>query len=49
MAAKDIRFSEDARAKVLKGVKLLADTVTCTLGAQGPQCGAGRNPGAPPP
>src|SRR3970040_2271756 len=35
MAAKDIRFSEDARGKVLRGVNLLADAVTVTLGPKG--------------
>src|SRR4026207_816612 len=35
MAAKEIRFSEDARGKVLRGVNLLADAVTVTLGPKG--------------
>lgn len=35
MAAKDVRFSEDARSKVLRGVNILADTVTVTLGPKG--------------
>ncbi|HET7005591.1 MAG TPA: chaperonin GroEL [Candidatus Binatia bacterium] len=35
MAAKDIRFSEDARNRVLRGVELLADAVTVTLGPKG--------------
>jgi len=35
MAAKEIKFSEEARAKVLRGVNLLADTVTVTLGPKG--------------
>src|SRR6201988_746316 len=35
MAAKDIRFSEDARGRVLRGVNLLADAVTVTLGPKG--------------
>ena len=35
MAAKDIRFSEDARSRVLRGVNLLADAVTVTLGPKG--------------
>src|SRR5512142_617051 len=35
MAAKEIRFSEDARSKVLRGVNLLADAVTVTLGPKG--------------
>jgi chaperonin GroEL len=35
MAAKDIRFSEEARGRVLRGVNLLADAVTVTLGPKG--------------
>ncbi len=35
MAAKDIRFSEDARGRILRGVNLLADAVTVTLGPKG--------------
>jgi chaperonin GroEL len=35
MAAKDIRFSEEARSRVLRGVNLLADAVTVTLGPRG--------------
>src|SRR5678809_1246280 len=35
MAAKEIRFSEEARGRVLRGVKLLADAVTVTLGPKG--------------
>ena len=35
MAAKEVRFSEDARSKVLRGVNTLADTVTVTLGPKG--------------
>src|SRR5437899_4838691 len=35
MAAKDVRFSEDARGKVLRGVNLLADAVIVTLGPRG--------------
>ncbi len=47
MAAKDIRFSEEARAKVLKGVKILADTVTCTLGPKGRNVVLEKSWGAP--
>jgi chaperonin GroEL len=32
MPTKIIKFSQDARDKILKGVNLLADTVTVTLG-----------------
>ena len=35
MAAKEIKFSEEARSKVLRGINLLADTVTVTLGPKG--------------
>jgi chaperonin GroEL len=35
MAAMDIRFSEDARGRILRGVNLLADAVTVTLGPKG--------------
>jgi len=32
MAAKDVRFSTDARDRMLKGVNTLADAVKVTLG-----------------
>jgi chaperonin GroEL len=35
MAAKEIRFGEEARDRVLRGVNLLADAVTVTLGPKG--------------
>ncbi len=35
MAAKEIRFSEESRGRVLRGVNLLADAVTITLGPKG--------------
>src|SRR5574341_183783 len=35
MAAKEVRFSEDGRAKVLRGVNVLADAVTVTSGPKG--------------
>ena len=35
MAAKLVKFGEDARAKVMKGVNVLADAVTVTLGPRG--------------
>src|SRR5438552_233369 len=35
MAAKLVMFSQDARAKVLRGVNVLADAVTITLGPRG--------------
>ena len=33
--AKDIKFSEDARAAMLRGVDILANTVKVTLGPKG--------------
>src|SRR5687768_3676262 len=35
MAAKDVRFSTDARDKMLRGVDILADAVRVTLGPKG--------------
>ena len=35
MAAKDVRFSADARARMLRGVDILADAVKVTLGPKG--------------
>jgi len=35
MAGKLVLFSADARAKVLRGVNILADAVTVTLGPRG--------------
>ena len=35
MAAKDIRFGEDARGRLLRGVDVLADAVKVTLGPKG--------------
>jgi chaperonin GroEL len=35
MSAKDVRFGEDARAKMIKGVNILADAVKVTLGPKG--------------
>lgn len=35
MAAKDVKFSTDARAKMLRGVDILADAVKVTLGPKG--------------
>ncbi len=47
MAAKDIRFSEDARGRVLRGVNLLADAVTVTLGPKGRNVCLEKSWGAP--
>ena len=35
MAAKEVRFSDDARAKMLAGVNVLANAVKVTLGPKG--------------
>jgi len=47
MAAKDIRFSEDARSRVLRGVNILADAVTITLGPKGRNVCLEKSWGAP--
>src|ERR671914_1593040 len=47
MAAKEVRFSEDARGKVLRGVNLLADAVTVTLGPRGRNVCLEKSWGAP--
>src|SRR4026207_219576 len=47
MAAKDIRFSEEARGRVLRGVNLLADAVTVTLGPKGRNVVIEKSWGAP--
>jgi chaperonin GroEL len=47
MAAKEVRFSEEARTKVLRGVNLLADTVTVTLGPRGRNVVLEKSWGAP--
>ena len=47
MAAKEIKFSEDARSKVIHGVNLLADTVMVTLGPKGRNVVLEKSWGAP--
>jgi chaperonin GroEL len=47
MAAKEIRFSEEARNRVLRGVNLLADAVTVTLGPRGRNVCLEKSWGAP--
>src|SRR5436189_3881372 len=47
MAAKMVRFAEDARAKVLRGVGILADAVTITLGPRGRNVVLQKSWGAP--
>ena len=47
MAAKDIRFGEDARAKMLRGVNVLANAVKATLGPKGRNVVLDKSFGAP--
>lgn len=47
MSAKEIKFGVDARAKMLKGVDLLADTVKVTLGPKGRNVVLNKQYGAP--
>ena len=47
MAAKEIRFSEDARSRVLKGVNTLARAVSITLGPKGRNVVLEKSFGAP--
>jgi chaperonin GroEL len=47
MAAKEIRFAEEARSRVLRGVNILADAVTVTLGPRGRNVCLEKSWGAP--
>ena len=47
MAAKDVRFSRDARERILKGVDILADAVKVTLGPKGRNVVIDKSFGAP--
>jgi chaperonin GroEL len=47
MAAKEVKFSEEAREKVLGGVTILADAVTVTLGPKGRNVVLEKSFGAP--
>ena len=47
MAAKDVKFSVDARTKMLKGVDVLADAVKVTLGPKGRNVVIDKSFGAP--
>jgi chaperonin GroEL len=47
MAAKIVKFSQDARESILKGVNLLADAVTVTLGPKGRNVVLDKSFGAP--
>jgi chaperonin GroEL len=47
MSAKDVKFGEDARKKLLKGVNILADAVKVTLGPKGRNVVLEKSFGAP--
>jgi chaperonin GroEL len=47
MSAKIVKFSEDARAKLLRGINVLADAVTVTLGPRGRNVVLEKSWGAP--
>ena len=47
MAAKDIRFGEDARSKMVRGVNVLANAVKATLGPKGRNVVLQKSYGAP--
>ena len=47
MAAKDVRFGGDARARMLRGVDILADAVKVTLGPKGRNVVLDKSYGAP--
>lgn len=47
MSAKDIRYKEDARSRILKGVKKLSDAVAVTLGPKGRNVIIDKSYGAP--
>ncbi|MCR9222392.1 MAG: chaperonin GroEL, partial [Alphaproteobacteria bacterium] len=47
MAAKDVKFSSEARNKMLRGVDILADAVKVTLGPKGRNVVIDKSFGAP--
>ncbi len=47
MAAKDVRFAQDARERLLRGVNILADAVKVTLGPKGRNVVLDKSFGAP--
>ena len=47
MSAKDVKFGNDARVKMLKGVNILADAVKVTLGPKGRNVVLDKSFGAP--
>src|SRR6185437_5051349 len=46
MAAKEVRFSDDARSRMFRGVNVLADAVKATLGPKGRNAVRGKSFGA---
>src|SRR5882757_7075143 len=47
MAAKTVRFAQEAREKILRGINVLADAVTVTLGPKGRNVVLEKSYGAP--
>jgi chaperonin GroEL len=47
MAAKEVRFSDDAREKMLRGIDILAHAVRVTLGPKGRNVVLDKSFGAP--
>jgi chaperonin GroEL len=47
MAAKEVRFGSDARARMIRGVDVLADSVKVTLGPKGRNVVLDKSYGAP--
>ena len=47
MSAKDVRFGDDARKQMLRGVNILADAVKITLGPKGRNVVLDKSFGAP--
>src|SRR4026209_2427405 len=47
MAAKDVRFGDDARARMVRGVNILANAVKVTLGPKGRNAVLDKSFGAP--
>ncbi|MBT5229052.1 MAG: chaperonin GroEL, partial [Methylococcales bacterium] len=47
MAAKDVKFSDDARSRMVKGVNILANAVKVTLGPKGRNVVLDKSFGAP--
>src|SRR3972149_4461268 len=47
MSAKDVKFHDSARAKIVTGVNILADAVTVTLGPKARNAVRARSYGAP--